>query len=61
LPRLIVVGVFAAETRSVITHVGWFKLTGTRVLACSPLHNHFLFKGDHEIKIVTRIWITSAG
>ncbi len=52
---------FAAETRSVITHVGWFKLTGTRVLACSPLHNHFLFKGDHEIKIVTRIWITSAG
>ncbi len=57
---VIVGGVFVAETLSVIAQVGWFKLTGTRVLACSPLHNHFLFKGDHEIKIVTRFWITSA-
>ena len=31
--------------------------TGNKLIACSPLHNHFLFKGQHEIKIVTRFWI----
>ena len=49
-----------AETLSVTAQVGWFTLTGIQVLACSPLHNHFLSKGDHEIKIVTHFWITSA-
>lgn len=57
---LIVGGVFVVETLSVILQVGWFKLTGRRLIACSPLHNHFLFRGDHEIKIVVRFWITSA-
>lgn len=57
---LIVGGVFVAETLSVIAQVAWFKLTGKRLIACSPLHNHFLFRGDHEIKIVVRFWITSA-
>lgn len=53
-------GIFVIETLSVLAQVGWFKLTGRRLIACSPLHNHFLFKGDHEIKIVTRFWIGSA-
>lgn len=53
-------GVFVVETLSVIAQVGWFKLTGNRLIACSPLHNHFLFKGEHEIKIVVRFWIGSA-
>jgi phospho-N-acetylmuramoyl-pentapeptide-transferase len=57
---LIVGGVFVVETLSVIAQVGWFKLTGRRLIACSPLHNHFLFRGEHEIKIVVRFWITSA-
>ena len=57
---LIVGGVFVVETVSVILQVAWFKLTGKRLIACSPLHNHFLFRGDHEIKIVVRFWITSA-
>jgi phospho-N-acetylmuramoyl-pentapeptide-transferase len=35
-------------------------LTGNRLIACSPLHNHYLFKGQHEIKIVVRFWIGSA-
>jgi phospho-N-acetylmuramoyl-pentapeptide-transferase len=48
------------ETLSVIAQVGWFKLTRRRLLACSPLHNHFLFRGDHEMKIVVRFWICSA-
>lgn len=53
-------GVFVVETLSVILQVGWFKLTGNRLIRCSPLHNHFLFKGQHEIKIVVRFWIGSA-
>ena len=53
-------GVFVVETLSVILQVGWFRLTGRRLIACSPLHNHFLFRGDHEIKIVVRFWIGSA-
>ena len=57
---LIVGGVFVVETVSVILQVAWFKLTGKRLIACSPLHNHFLFRGHHEIKIVVRFWITSA-
>jgi phospho-N-acetylmuramoyl-pentapeptide-transferase len=57
---LIVGGVFVVETVSVILQVVYFKLTGKRLIACSPLHNHFLFRGDHEIKIVVRFWITSA-
>jgi phospho-N-acetylmuramoyl-pentapeptide-transferase len=53
-------GVFVIETLSVIVQVGWFRLTGNRVIACSPLHNHYLFQGQHEIKIVVRFWIGSA-
>ena len=53
-------GVFVIETLSVIAQVGWFRMTGNKLIACSPLHNHFLFKGEHEIKIVTRFWIGSA-
>lgn len=57
---LVIGGVFVVETLSVILQVGWFRLTGKRLIACSPLHNHFLFRGDHEIKIVVRFWIGSA-
>jgi phospho-N-acetylmuramoyl-pentapeptide-transferase len=57
---VIVGGIFVLETLSVILQVGWFRFTGRRLIRCSPLHNHFLFRGDHEIKIVTRFWIGSA-
>ncbi len=57
---VIVGGVFVVETLSVILQVGCYKLLGRRVIACSPLHNHFLFRGQHEIKIVTRFWIGGA-
>ncbi|MCA9062036.1 MAG: phospho-N-acetylmuramoyl-pentapeptide-transferase [Planctomycetaceae bacterium] len=53
-------GVFVIETLSVIIQVGCYRMTGKRVIRCSPLHNHFVFRGDHEIKIVTRFWIVSA-
>lgn len=57
---VIVGGIFVLETLSVIFQIGWYRLTGRRLIRCSPLHNHFLFCGDHEIKIVTRFWIGSA-
>ena len=57
---LIVGGVFVIETLSVILQVGYFKMMGKRVLACSPLHNHFVFKGVPETHIVTRFWIIAA-
>lgn len=57
---IIIGGVFVIETLSVIAQVTSFRLTGKRVLACSPLHNHFVFKGDPETKIVVRFWISSA-
>jgi phospho-N-acetylmuramoyl-pentapeptide-transferase len=57
---VVVGGIFVVETVSVILQVGWYRLTGGRLIACSPLHNHFLFKGQHEFKIVVRFWIGSA-
>jgi phospho-N-acetylmuramoyl-pentapeptide-transferase len=57
---VLVGGIFVIETLSVMAQVFWFKRTGTRILACSPLHNHYLFNGYHEMKIVVRFWITAA-
>lgn len=57
---VIIGGVFVIETLSVIIQISSLRLTGKRVIACSPLHNHFVFRGMHEIKIVTRFWIGSA-
>lgn len=57
---VIVGGVFVVETLSVMTQVAWYRCTGTRLIACSPLHNHFLFRGQHEMKIVVRFWIGAA-
>ncbi|MFN8710176.1 MAG: phospho-N-acetylmuramoyl-pentapeptide-transferase [Planctomyces sp.] len=52
--------VFVAETLSVILQVTSFRLTGRRIFRCSPLHHHFIFRGDHEQKVVIRFWIVSA-
>lgn len=56
----IIGGVFVAETVSVIVQVSIYRMTGRRILRCSPLHNHFVFRGDHESSIVIRFWIVSA-
>ncbi|MEQ9410846.1 MAG: phospho-N-acetylmuramoyl-pentapeptide-transferase [Fuerstiella sp.] len=53
-------GIFVVETLSVMLQVGCYRLTGRRVLRCSPLHNHFVFRGDSETKIVIRFWIVAA-
>lgn len=50
-------GVFVVETLSVIIQVTGYRLVGRRLLRCSPLHNHFVFRGDSETQIVVRFWI----
>lgn len=52
-------GVFVVETMSVIVQVVWYRRTGRRLLLCSPLHNHFVFRGVAEQKIVSAFWVTA--
>ncbi len=58
---LVVGGLFAVETLSVIFQVGYFKCTGgKRFFRMAPLHHHFELTGTPESKIIIRFWITSA-
>lgn len=56
----IVGGVFVVETLSVVLQVGSRRLCGKKILACSPLHNHYVFAQMPETRIVVRFWIISA-
>lgn len=51
--------VFVVETLSVILQVVWYKRTKSRILLCSPLHNHFVFQGVAETKIVLWFWVAA--
>lgn len=55
LPLLVIIvgGIYAIETLSVILQVASFKLTGKRIFKMSPLHHHFELSGWHETKIVS--------
>jgi phospho-N-acetylmuramoyl-pentapeptide-transferase len=50
-------GLFALITLSVIVQVGSFKLTGKRVFRMAPLQHHFELVGWGEVTIVIRFWI----
>ena len=50
-------GLFALITLSVIVQVGFFKLTGRRVFRMAPLQHHFELVGWGEVTIVIRFWI----
>jgi phospho-N-acetylmuramoyl-pentapeptide-transferase len=60
---VVLCGVFAVESLSVILQVAYFKYTrkkfgeGKRIFLMAPLHHHYQKKGFHESKIVTRFWI----
>jgi phospho-N-acetylmuramoyl-pentapeptide-transferase len=56
---LILGGLFALETTSVIVQVVMFRMTGRRVFRMAPLHHHFEQKGWEESKIVIRFWIVA--
>jgi len=53
----IIGGLFVLEGASVILQVGYFKLTGERILLMAPIHHHFEKKGWKEPQIVIRFWI----
>lgn len=55
---LVLGGLFAIITLSVILQVGWFKATGgKRLFRMAPLQHHFELKGWAEVTIVIRFWI----
>jgi len=56
---VIVGGVFVMEALSVILQVFFFKTTGRRIFAMSPIHHHFELKGWSESTVVVRFWILS--
>jgi len=53
-------GLFAIITLSVIIQVGSFKLTRRRVFRMAPLQHHFELVGWAEVTIVTRFWIVAS-
>jgi len=54
---LIIGGVFAIETLSVILQVVSVKLRGKIIFKMSPIHHHFELCGWKEPKIIIRLWI----
>ena len=54
---LIIGGVFAIETLSVILQVVSVKLRGKIIFKMSPVHHHFELCGWKEPKIIIRFWI----
>jgi phospho-N-acetylmuramoyl-pentapeptide-transferase len=56
---ILVGGVFAAETLSVILQVASFKATRKRIFRMSPLHHHFELAGWPETKVTSRFWLAS--
>jgi phospho-N-acetylmuramoyl-pentapeptide-transferase len=56
---LVLGGLYALETTSVILQVAGFKLTGRRVFRMAPLHHHFEVLGWPEFTVIVRFWILS--
>ena len=54
---IIIGGVFAAETLSVIIQVLYYKYTKKRVFKMAPIHHHFELSGWSESTVVVRFWI----
>jgi phospho-N-acetylmuramoyl-pentapeptide-transferase len=50
-------GLFAVITLSVIIQVGFFKMTRRRVFKMAPLQHHFELSGWAETTIVIRFWL----
>jgi len=56
---LILGGLFALETTSVIVQVGAFRLAGRRVFRMAPIHHHFELAGWPEFTVIVRFWIVA--
>ena len=56
---LVIGGVFAAETLSVIIQVASYKMTKRRIFKMSPLHHHFELEGWPETRVTAGFWLAS--
>ena len=56
---LILGGLYALETTSVILQVGAFRFGRRRVFRMAPLHHHFELAGWPEFTVIVRFWILS--
>ena len=56
---LILGGLYALETTSVIVQVLAFRATGRRVFRMAPIHHHFELLGWPEFTVIVRFWILS--
>jgi len=62
---LIMGGILAAESVSVIIQVSIFKISkqikgkGYKLFLMTPLHHHFELKGNNEIQIVSNFWFVT--
>src|SRR5205814_2914223 len=54
---LILGGLYALVTTSVIVQVAAFRLTGRRVFRMAPIHHHFELAGWPEFTVIVRFWI----
>ena len=54
---LILGGLYALETSSVIVQVAAFKLTRRRIFRMAPIHHHFELVGWPEFTVIVRFWI----
>ena len=54
---LILGGLYALITTSVIVQVVVFRLTGRRVFRMAPLHHHFELLGWPEFTVIVRFWL----
>ena len=56
---LILGGLYALVTTSVIVQVAAFRLTGRRVFRMAPIHHHFELVGWPEFTVIVRFWVIS--
>jgi len=54
---LILGGLYALETTSVIVQVAAYRLTKKRVFRMAPIHHHFELLGWPEFTVIVRFWI----
>lgn len=50
-------GLYAAETLSVILQIFSFRVFGRRIFRMAPFHHHFELKGWPETTVIVRLWI----
>lgn len=56
---LLLGGIFAVETLSVVMQVLFYKTLKRRVFLMAPIHHHFEVGGWPEVTVIVRFWILS--